>query len=212
VTILAALRRSAPNIAFAGAIAAGLALAGCISLFPKTPPVTLYRFETQVEHADRTASRAISVQRAVGGFVPAAAGDRILTVNGSQVAYIAGARWVSPASSLFDEAVTRTLQSSPAVRVASVGDIGRPDYILRIDVTTFETRYLNGPEAAPTVVVQARASLANVENRASAGAILLEAEVPAAENRVSAIVTAYGTATTQVMGQMKNWLSQRIGA
>lgn len=211
MTLLRAFRRAAPTFAFAAAMAAGLTLAGCISLFPKTPPVTLYRFETQTEAADRTAARAISIQRAAGTFNPAAAGDRILTINGSQAAYIAGARWVSSASSLFDDAVTRTLQSSPAVRVASVGDIGHPDYILRIDVTTFETRYLNGAEAAPTVVVQARASLANVDSRASAGAILLEAQVPATENRVSAIVTAYGSATTQVMGQLKNWLTQRIG-
>jgi cholesterol transport system auxiliary component len=212
MTLRHALRAALPNLVFAAAMVAGLALAGCISLFPKTPPVTLYRFETQTEPADRTAMRAVSIQRASGSFTSASAGDRILTINGSQAAYIAGARWVSSASSLFDDAVTRTLQSAPAVRLASVGDIGRPDYVLRIDVTTFEARYLNGAEAAPTVVVQARASLSNTDTRASAGTILLEAQVPATENRVSAIVTAYGAATTQVMGQLKNWLTQRIGA
>jgi cholesterol transport system auxiliary component len=204
------LRRAGPTVVFAAAMALSLGLASCISLFPKTAPATLYRFEAQAPaEAGTQASRTVAVLHAAGAFEAAAAGDRILTITGSQAAYIAAARWVSPASVLFNDAVNRTLQNSPSVRVASVGELSRPDYILRVDVLTFETRYANGPQAAPTVVIEARASLSNVQSRASAGSILLAAQTPAADNRVGAIVAAYSAATTQVMGQLENWLGQR---
>jgi cholesterol transport system auxiliary component len=209
MTLSALLRRAAPTAVFAAAMALSLGLASCISLFPKTAPATLYRFETQTPaEAGAQASHSVAILHAGGTFTPAAAGDRMLTVTGSEAAYIAAARWVSPAAILFDDAVNRTLQSSPSVRVASVGELSHPDYILRVDVLTFETRYVNGPQAAPTVVIEARASLANVQSRASVGSIMLAAQVPASDNRVGAIVAAYSAATTQVMGQLENWLGQ----
>src|SRR5690242_16860750 len=106
-------------------------LSGCISLFPKTDPVALYRFEgAQQAVAPRPgAAAAFALARVPTVFPRAAAGDRILTVTGSQVAYIAGARWVSPASALFDESVDRAFASYPPVRLASVGEPGRPDYL-----------------------------------------------------------------------------------
>lgn len=207
-----ALRRVLPTLAFAAFITLGLGLSSCISLFPKTPPVNLYRFEAQALPAQPQAARQSTVLTAAGQFPSASAGDRLLTVNGSQVAYIAGARWVSAAATLFNDAVVRALQTAPSVRQVAMGELSRPDYILRIDVLTFETRYLAGPQAAPTVVIQARASLTNARNRTPAGMTEFQAAILATDNHVSAIVAAYDTAMTQIMGELRTWLAETTAA
>ena len=87
----------------------GCLLVGCISLLPKQKPAQLYRFGAS---ASPTAPHAagpgrFSVQAVPMGFARDAASDTILTVTGDQAAYIAGSRWVTSASSLFEAAVTR---------------------------------------------------------------------------------------------------------
>ncbi|HZZ35630.1 MAG TPA: ABC transporter, partial [Caulobacteraceae bacterium] len=80
------------------ALAAGASLlAGCISLFPKSEPAQLYRFGTVLPAVQETASGAapFGVLMTVTGFDRAAVGDRILTVNGAQAAYIKSARWAT---------------------------------------------------------------------------------------------------------------------
>ncbi len=86
-----------------------VSLSACISLFPKSNPSQLYRFDGEPPSAEQSAPRPsarFGVVRAGGTFDQASAGDRILTVNGSQAAYIADSRWVSPAATLFNEALT----------------------------------------------------------------------------------------------------------
>src|SRR6185437_11558034 len=93
------------RIAAAGAaIAFAASLGGCISLFPKAAPVQLYRFDAQAQPV-QSPGRPVAVRLGAPDFPPGPAGDRIMTVDGDQVAYIAGGRWVSPASRLFEEAV-----------------------------------------------------------------------------------------------------------
>ena len=70
---------------------------------PKAKPAQLYRFGNV---APPTAAQPVEARMAVRlgaiGFVSAAAGDRMLTTNGEQAAYLAGGRWVSPAAVLFE--------------------------------------------------------------------------------------------------------------
>ena len=204
---LRVLGRAAPTLVFAALMALGLGLSSCISLFPKTAPVTLYRFAAHAPVTTGSESQQqITILNAPGLFTGAAAGDRILTITGSEAAYIGGARWVSPATTLFGDVVNSAVQSTPSLRPVAMGEMTRPDFILRVDVPTFEARYLSGPTAAPTVVVQARASLTNARTRASAGSRLFEASIPAGENRVTAIVAAYDAALTQVAAELREWL------
>ena len=207
MTFAQTLRRLAPTAAFAALIAAGLGLASCVSLFPKTADATLYRFEARTPVAPASAQRQVAVLHVPTRFTAAAAGDRILTVTGNQAAYIAGARWVAPATTLFDEAVNHSLESSPSIRLSAQGDMSRPDYTLRIDVLTFETRYLAGPHAPPTVVVQVRGALANSRTRVTAGDTVLQATAVASDNRVGAIVEAYDVALTEVVGEVITWVT-----
>ncbi|WP_374470226.1 ABC-type transport auxiliary lipoprotein family protein [Phenylobacterium sp.] len=188
---------------------AALALGGCISLFPKSDPAQLYRFGQTPVSTTATAPPAgsVAVFRAGSVFQSEASGDRLLAITGDEASYIADSRWVAPASVLWDQAVLTAFDAAPGrVRLVSRGELARADYVLRLDVRSFETRYENGPDAAPTVLVRVRAALTRPRDRAFAREQIFEARVPAAGNRVSAIVGGYDRATADVLGQLARWL------
>ena len=146
--------------------------------------------------------------RGAGSFVQSAAGDRMLTVNGDQVAYIAESRWVSPASTLFNEAMTRAFDANGgAARLMSRGETGRADYFMRVDVTRFEAVYDRGVKSAPEIAVTLRVALVR-NDRTLAGSTLIEAKVRAGDNRVSSIVAAFDQAVSQSLAELIAWTNQ----
>ena len=194
--------------AFALTLAAGLA--GCITLFPKEKPVQLYRFYAAVQPLPSSTGRSFAVRTGMSEFDVAAAGDRIMTVDGDQVAYVADGRWSSPANQLFDEAVAHGF-AAPGDAARLVGAIGRADYRLRLVVSRFETRFPSGPTSAPTVVIVVRAILDRQSDLSNVGTQEFRAEVPASDNRVGPIVQAYDQAATKVVGDLVAWVDQKGG-
>ncbi len=193
-----------PLLRLAAVSACAVALAGCISLLPKSKPAQLYRFgETPAAAAAAAQPNAVAVFRTNGRFQDESAGDRILTVIGDRAAYVADSRWVAPAEVLFDQAVNQAFDASP-VRLLARGQQGRSAYALRLDVRTFEARYLAGPKAAPTVVIHLHAALTRAD-QSSVGEQEFEAMVPASDNRVNDIVSAYDKAVGQVIGKLVAW-------
>jgi len=193
----------------------GALLAGCISLLPKQKPAQLYRFGVSAPPtAPRLSGPArFSVQAVPIGFAAAAAGDTILTITGDEAAYIAGSRWVTSASSLFDAAVTRAFDADggPA-RLIPRGEAVRPDYALKLDVRTFEARYDHGQAAAPTIVVELYAGLVRRSSEAVApppAERIFQASVPASENRAGAIAAAFDSAVRKVLGDMVAWVDAK---
>lgn len=184
-----------------------LALSACISLLPKAKPTDLYRFgqPAAAAQAATAASGTVGVLRANSTFQRESAGDRLLTVTGGQVAYVAETRWVAPAATLWDQAVLAAFDTDPGrAKIVSRGEPAIAPYILRLDVRNFETRYDDGPKAAPTIVVRVRAAMTGRER----GAIeerIFEARVTAADNRVSAIVPAYDKAVGDVLKEIVAW-------
>jgi len=186
--------------------ACAAALAGCISLLPKSKPAQLYRFGPPAAAAQSAASpspRAVAVFRTNGTFQGESADDRMLAVTGGKAAYVAQSRWVAPASVLFDEAVSEAFDASP-IRLIARGQQGRFAYALRLDVRNFEARYDGGPDAAPTVVVRVHAAL-NKADQTVVGEQIFEARAPAADNRVGAIVAAYDQALGEVLAKIVRW-------
>lgn len=182
-------------------------LSACVSVFPKQPPANLFRFGmTAPPAAAATSGERFGVLDTMTTFDRAAAGDRILTVSGSEAAYIKGSRWLTPASILFDEAVSRAFDGSggPA-RLITHGQMVRADYLLKLDVRAFEARYEHGDKAAPTIVVTVHADLDRVSDRLPAGSRTFEASVPASDNRVGAIAAAFDQAVTKVLGDLVAW-------
>lgn len=190
-----------------------LSLSACISLFPKAKPSQLYRFDGTPPSAEQSAGRPSArygVVKTGGTFVSAASGDRILSVTGSQAAYIAESRWVSPAVTLFDEALARAFDvNAGAARLVTRGEAARADYALRVDVTRFETVYDQGPKAAPMVVVALRLSLTK-SDRTLVASDLIEAQARAGDNRVSAIVEAYDKAVGEALNGLVAWTNRGV--
>lgn len=211
-------RKPLRAIALAALVAASVGLAGCISLFPKAKPATLYRFGAAPAAAAPATPAGPSTAPAGGfailkgptGFARAAATDQILTMTGGEAAYIAEGRWVSPAIVLFDEAVSRAFDADAGpARLVSRGEILRSDYTLKLDVRAFETQYVNGQKAAPEVLVAVRALLTRNSDSVVVGEQMFEARVPASENRIGAIVAAYDAAVSQTLRELVLWTNGR---
>jgi cholesterol transport system auxiliary component len=200
-----------PLLRLVAVAACALGLTGCITLLPKTAPAQLYRFGTASPATAPTTAPAqsgVAVYRTNGTFQSEAADDRILTVDGGRAAYIAQSRWVAPAEVLFSQAVVQAFDASP-VRLLSRGQQGRFGYALRIDVRNFEARYDSGPKAPPLVVVRLHAALTK-NDQTSVGEREFEARVPAADNRVGAIVAAYNQAVADVIGKLVAWTEASV--
>lgn len=189
--------------------AACLALAGCISVFPKTTPAQLYRFglASPPAAAAEPAASAVAIARGRVAFEDAAATDRILTVTGREAAYIAGARWVSPAPVLFEESLAQAFQRPGGPRFAGVNGALRAQVQLDLDVQSFETRYDQGQSAAPEVVVQVRAVLVRAADRTVLADQVFTAAKRAGDNRMGPIVQAYDEAVAEVLARLVDFTS-----
>ena len=151
----------------------------------------------------------VAVLRAPTTFARSASSDRILTRNGSEVAYLADARWSSPAAILFDEALSAAFDSSK-VRLATRGEPGPSDAVLRVEVRQFEAIYKDGAEASPTAVVDARATLISLRDRSVLGSKTFHAEHKSNDNRAGPIVEAYDAAVGDLMTQLVRWTTDTV--
>ena len=193
------------------ALALSVGLAGCITLFPKATPVQLYRFDAAVQPM-QSSGHGFGVRTGMSDFDPASSGDRILTINGDEVAYVADGRWAVPASQLFDEAVAHGFDApGDAARLVAPGQATKAEYRLRLQVIHFEARYTSGPTAPPTIVVTVRATLDRQSDLGLVGTQEFEAQVPASENRVGPMVAAYDAATSKVVGDLVTWVDEKGG-
>lgn len=206
-----------PVLRLAASAAVLTALSGC-ALLSSPDPVQNYRFGLPMAApsavGDTPAPLMVSIRRIE--FPDATGDDKILGVTGLETAYIGGARWVSPASTLFDDSLKAAFANrADRIRVLGRREPGTPPLILQVTVTTFEARYA-APGAVPDVVVTARAQLRSTpERRAGGGTIrpeegrsverIFTVTQPAGDNRVSAIVAAFDTATRDINTQIADW-------
>lgn len=190
--------------------ATAVALTGCISLFPKSNPAGLYRFGHVAAESSKPASdKGFGVYKTPTVFTRAAMSDRLLSVTDGQAAYIADARWVSPAIVLFDEAVARAFEADgSSARLVTRGEALKAVMALRLEVRSFETDYVNGPKAPPEVLVEIRAVMTRSNDRALLGDKVFVARVKAADNRLSAIVPAYDQAVDKVLTEIVAWVGE----
>lgn len=201
------------RLALAGACA--LSLGGCISLLPKTKPALLYRFgdAPAAERDEAPAAAAkVGVFKAGGLFQREAAGDRLLTVTGSRVAYIEGARWAAPAPVLFDAALLAAFDADPGpARMIVRGEPSRSKFVLRVDVRNFETVYDRGGKAAPQVLVRVHTVLIR-SDRGTVDEEIFEARARAGDNRQGPIVQAYNRAVAETVGKVVDWTNAKVAA
>ena len=201
-----------PSIKLAAAAAGALALAGC-ALLSTPDPVQTYRFGGPAAAGAAAEGQAglsqVSLRRVQ--FPEAVEGDKILGVTGTETAYIAGVRWVSPAADLYMESLENAF-AAQATRVRLIGprELIRGERSLDIDMRAFEARY-DAPGAVPTVVITARARLLALPDRTVAAERTFTVQQPAAANRVSAIVEAFDIATRDLNTQIVAWTDASAG-
>ncbi|WP_428149956.1 ABC-type transport auxiliary lipoprotein family protein [Brevundimonas sp.] len=186
------------------AAVAALSLSGC-ALLSSPDPVQLYRFGDVGAAAGTPVASPVQVKLRAVEFPQAPSGDRLLSVTGTQAAFVAGARWVSPANQLYADA----LESAFASQARGVRLIGRRELtpttrLLDIDVRAFETRY-DYVGGTPTVVVTARARLLRFPERTVSAEQTFTVSQPAGENRIGAIVEAYDVATRDLNTRIVTW-------
>ena len=200
------------SIKAAVAAVGALAVAGC-ALLSTPDPVQTYRFGGPA--AASAASEGVAGLTQVNlrrvQFPEAVEGDRLLGVTGTETAYIAEARWVSPASDLYMESLENAF-AAQATRVRLIGprELIRGERSLDIDMRAFEARY-EAPGAVPTVVVTARARLLALPDRTVTAERTFTVQQPAGANRISAIVEAFDIATRDLNTQIVDWTDANAG-
>lgn len=197
-------------LAATAAVSLSLGLGGCFSLFPKTKPAQLYSFGGDVGLATPAPTTAqaspVGTVRVSVDFTRAADKEQLLTAAGSANAYIAGARWISPASVLFQEATERAFETAtPPIRLLQRGDAGLSTLTLRIEVQSFETDYDDDWHGAPTVVIRVRTLLTRANDHGAPLEGHFESRKTVSENRVGHIVQGYDAATADVLKQVVDW-------
>ena len=159
------------------------------------------------ESSRPTTEKSFGVYKTPTVFTRSAMSDRLLSVTNGEAAYISGARWVSPAIVLFDEAVARSFEGGTSrARLVTSGETTKAAMALRLEVRSFETDYVNGPKAPPEVLVEIRAVTTRSSDRALLGDKVFVARIKAADNRLSAIVPAYDQAVGQVLSEIVTWV------
>jgi len=194
------------------AAAAVMTLSAC-ALLSTPDPVQTYRFGGLPAASGSPTAAASPTQVTLRRveFPEAVEGDRLLGVTGTETAYVAGVRWVSPAADLYMESLENAF-AARATRVRLIGprELTRAQRSLDIDIRSFEARY-DAPGAVPTIVVTARARLLALPERTVAAERVFMVEQPATANRVSAIVEAFDLATRDLNTQIVAWTDASAG-
>lgn len=199
-----------PLTHLAVAAAGAMTLSAC-ALLSTPDPVQTYRFGSPTRAAAAAPVAPVQVSLRRVEFSEATEGDKLLGVTGTETAYIAGARWVSPAADLYMESLQDAFAAqSTRVRLIGTRELTRGQRSLDVDVRSFEARY-DAPDLAPTIVVRVRARLLTMPDRNVAAERLFTVEQPAGVNRISAIVEAFDLATRDVNTQIVAWTDANAG-
>jgi cholesterol transport system auxiliary component len=185
-----------------------LPVAACVSLLPESEPVSVYRLSSPeprewAGNSDNWTIIEIELPQAPRGL----AGDDIALVrDGQSLAYVQGARWISPAPSLVQNLVIDTFNAEQnRLAPARPEDGVRADYELHLDLRQFEADYESGTGAAPTVRVRIGARLVAERGRRFVGARVFSAERRADANRTGAIVDAFDEAAVSLSREIAGW-------
>ena len=133
--------------------------------------------------------------------------DRIaLNRSAQRLDYYAASRWPAPLPDFLQTMVIDALRAAGKFRsVQSDVTAFTADDVLQIEIRRCQAVYANG--GPPAVHVQLLATLGNRGDRRVLTSISAESTIPAAENRMQAVVAAFQDAVAAALGQ----LAARLG-
>jgi cholesterol transport system auxiliary component len=197
------------------AAAAGLGLAGCVSVLPDMGPGSqIYRLEGAGAPAVRASAFAeTTVRQGVTVMVPepvaprALSSDRVAVVmNGGHISYAAGARWNERAPRVVQERILSAFEADPRTAAAVRPEDGVTSrYELRLDLLRFDAVYDRGETSAPIVFVELRAKLIDRTSRELVNSTRVTTQQRASENRMGAIIAAFDGAMNDVGARLVDW-------
>ena len=201
-------RRAMPGIA---TLAAALALGACSGgLRSNAPTVQAWRLDPPA--ATAPVGDAAPVAATLRVLWPLAApgldGDRIALLRSDRTLdYYAANRWSARVTEMVRALALDTLRAAGAYRVVQPEDAPFSyDETLQIEVRDFQAEY--GVAAAPLARVTLVCTLGRRSDRAVLASFTLEGSVPAADNRMRAIVAAFDAALDAALAG----LPQRLAA
>jgi cholesterol transport system auxiliary component len=117
--------------------------------------------------------------------------------------YFAGARWSGPLGEVLQDLAVQEFRNHANLRSVSAADASMfaSAYWLEIEVADFQAQYASAA-TAPTVHVHFLARLGSSGDRRILAQFEANAQQPAAENRLSAIVDAYAHAADAAWGEI----------
>jgi cholesterol transport system auxiliary component len=124
--------------------------------------------------------------------------------------YFADARWSGALGEVLQDVTVQEFHSRGRLRTVS-GDasVFASGYWLEIEVADFQAEY--GGASAPTVHARFLARLGSADDRSILGQFEADAQQPAAENRLSAIVDAYARAMDTALVQLVADVDETLG-
>ena len=190
-----------------------VATPGCISLLPESEPVSLYRLNALVdeEQAPSANAQTLVIERITAPRGLAV--DRVALLREGELAYMAGAAWLSPAPVLVQDRILDVLQSeTPELIPARTEDGVDARYRLQIELRRFEAEYDQGPSRAPVIQMRVMARLIDREERTLAAARRFDVSVRASDNRQSALIAAFSEATNDTARSLAQWSAEVVCA
>jgi cholesterol transport system auxiliary component len=204
--------------------ACALALAGCAGLFKSSaPPTQVYTLRAVAAAPASPAAQATAAAppatAVAAGHLPTLAVSRpeafaglgsdeiALLQPGGRLDYYSASRWAGNVPTMMQSLAIEALRNSG--RFGAVIADGAPfgaDYVLQIDIRHFEAEY-GGGGGPPTVHVALICTFGRPADRGPVSTFTTDAQVPAAANRLQAVVAAFDAATTTALAGLAADLS-----
>jgi cholesterol transport system auxiliary component len=176
------------------------------SLFKnQAAPPTMYMLSAPAPSAAEPASAVVPTELAVLKLRVRAGldTDRIAALYPDRrLDYFADARWSGPLDEVLQDLAVQAFHANPGLRnVSADASVFASTYWLELEVTDFQAEY-SGNQAAPTVHVHFLARVGSSADRHVLGRFEPDIRVPAADNRMTAIVDAYNRAVDQAFAEI----------
>lgn len=177
------------------------ALAGCAGFHRDTPSAQFYVLRAAPVAASNVTPPAASMTLRVSRTVAAPGLDSdniVLMRSDHRMDFFAASRWAAPLTDVVESLAVETLRGTGAW--AAVNDSQgafSSEYYLQISIRRFEADYTAGGN--PVARVTLDCSIGRRAERDLLAGFVAEGSVPAAENRVSAVVDAFEKAANAAL-------------
>ena len=136
----------------------------------------------------------------------------MLVQSSHRMNFYTGSRWAAAVPELVESLIVETLRASGAwSSVQDSGALFPTEYLLATTVQRFEADYTEGG-TAPVVYVVFHCTVGRREGRDVIATFTVSGSAPAAENRLSAVVAAFETATGQALTALSQQAAQAAQA